>query len=149
MPFKTDSAKIRRWREERQWPQEHLAEVSGLSLRTIQRAEAGDQASRETVMALAAAFDVDVMALALDPEVHAAALMEAQAQKGTAALRLSFWIHLASYVLGVVVFTGISLGTDDGLFNMRWPLIWWSVGITAHGAAVVIVELVTRYKADQ
>jgi len=37
MAFKADAAKIKRWREERQWSQEHLAELSGLGLRTVQR----------------------------------------------------------------------------------------------------------------
>ena len=61
-------------------------------------------------------------------------------------LRLSFWIHLASYVFGVIVFTGISLVAADGTFVMRWPLIWWTIGVTGHGLAVVIVELVTWYE---
>jgi transcriptional regulator with XRE-family HTH domain len=45
-------------REFRGWTQEHLALVSGLSVRTIQRVEAGGLAGAETVAALAAAFDV-------------------------------------------------------------------------------------------
>ena len=37
MTFKVDAAKIRRWREERQWSQEHLADLAGIGLRTIQQ----------------------------------------------------------------------------------------------------------------
>lgn len=45
-------------REARGWTQEHLAVVTGLSVRTIQRVEAGEAPAAETVISLAAAFDV-------------------------------------------------------------------------------------------
>lgn len=45
-------------REARGWTQEHLAVVSGVHVRTIQRVEAGGSASAETLGALAAAFNV-------------------------------------------------------------------------------------------
>ena len=145
MQISPDGAKIRRWRDERCWSQEHLAELAGIGLRTIQRVENGEQASRESVMALAAAFGVDVLALTVDPKVEAARIVEQERSKGAAALRLSFWIHLASYVFGAILFTAISLGAADGTFVMRWPLIWWTVGLAGHGLTVVIVELVTRF----
>jgi transcriptional regulator with XRE-family HTH domain len=49
-------------REKRAWSQEHLAAVSGLNVRTIQRIESKSDApaSLETFNALAAAFDIDV-----------------------------------------------------------------------------------------
>lgn len=144
MQFRTDAAKIKRWREERHWSQEHLADVAGIGLRTVQRIENGDAASRESLMALAAAFNVDVMALAVDVKSEAAEQAMQKNARSAAALRLSFWIHLASFVLGVVVFVGISLG--EGYFVMKWPLIWWTVGIVAHGAVVAIVHAVFRFE---
>jgi len=48
MHMNPDAAKIKRWREERSWSQDHLAEAAGVSLRTVQRVENGDGASRET-----------------------------------------------------------------------------------------------------
>lgn len=148
MRFKTDAAKIKRWREERHWSQEHLAEVAGIGIRTVQRLENGEQASRESMMALAAAFDVDVMALSTDVETEAAQIVRRENERKAAALRLSFWIHLASYVLGMVVFAGISLGVGADHFVMLWPAIWWTVAIVAHGVTVVIVELVSRYASQ-
>jgi transcriptional regulator with XRE-family HTH domain len=58
---------IKRLRTERAWSQEQLAEIADVSLRTIQRVEADGSASRETRMALAAAFDIDVRDLG-EPE---------------------------------------------------------------------------------
>jgi len=60
-----DSNRIRTEREKRAWSQEHLAEVSGVSLRTVQRIESSGAASFETAKALAAVFEVDVSMLAV------------------------------------------------------------------------------------
>ncbi len=58
--MKIDSVALRARREGKAWSQEHLAEITGLSLRTIQRVEAEGKASHETRLALAAAFDCQV-----------------------------------------------------------------------------------------
>jgi transcriptional regulator with XRE-family HTH domain len=55
--------RIRMLREARSWTQAHLAEAAGLSLRTVQRLEAEHKAAAETLLALAAALDVDVAVL--------------------------------------------------------------------------------------
>ena len=145
MSFTADAAKIKRWREERHWSQEHLAELAGIGLRTIQRIENGEPASQDSLKALAAAFYVDVMALSVDPRAEAAEAIQREQARKAAALRLSFFIHLASYVLGMVIFAGISIGVGHG-FVMMWPAIWWTVGVVAHGVTVVIVELVFRHE---
>ncbi|MBU1346659.1 MAG: helix-turn-helix domain-containing protein [Alphaproteobacteria bacterium] len=144
MTFKTDTAKIKRWREERHWSQEHLAELSGIGLRTLQRIETGQQASDETLKALANAYQIDVSALAVDPEVEAINILQARNAKIRSGLRLSLWIHLAGYAVGMAVFVAISVGV--GAFVMKWPLIWWTVGAISHVATVVIVEQATLYQ---
>lgn len=144
MQINPDGAKIRRWREERCWSQEHLAEVAGIGLRTVQRVENGDGASRESLMALAVAFDVDALALTVDPKAEAAKAVRAEKIKGIAALRLSFWIGLACYGFGVILFIVISVVV--GSFVMKWALLWWTVGVAGYGLAVVIAELVTRHE---
>lgn len=55
-----DSKRIRAEREKRAWSQEHLAEVAGLALRTVQRVETTGAGSYETVKSLAAVFELDV-----------------------------------------------------------------------------------------
>lgn len=56
--------RIRDLREARAWTQAHLAEAAGLSLRTVQRLESLHSCSHETLLALAAALEVDVRTLA-------------------------------------------------------------------------------------
>ncbi|HEY4342542.1 MAG TPA: helix-turn-helix domain-containing protein [Steroidobacteraceae bacterium] len=72
MEMKLNSAVIRQEREKRAWSQEHLAGVTGLALRTIQRIEATSSASYESASAIAAVFDLPV-ALLRDDRLEPAA----------------------------------------------------------------------------
>lgn len=148
MQFEPDAAKIRRWREERHWSQEHLADLAGIGTRTVQRIENGEAASYESVMALAAAFNVDVVALTVDPAEKLKAHKMTKASKGVAAVTLSFWIHLASYVFGMIVFLAISLSDNSETFVMMVPAAWWTVGLAGHALTVAIVTLVARFEQD-
>jgi transcriptional regulator with XRE-family HTH domain len=72
MEVRIDSSYVREQRERRAWSQEHLAEVTGLGLRTIQRIEKTGTASYESARSLAAVFGVEVADLRA-AEVSAAA----------------------------------------------------------------------------
>jgi transcriptional regulator with XRE-family HTH domain len=63
MDMRVDPKRIRAERERRAWSQEHLATVSGLGLRTIQRIEKTGAASFESVRALAAVLEISVAEL--------------------------------------------------------------------------------------
>ena len=65
MQMKINGERVRALREQKSWSQEHLAEASGLSVRTVQRVEVEGIASAETRLALAAALDVPVAELML------------------------------------------------------------------------------------
>ncbi|QDE29171.1 helix-turn-helix transcriptional regulator [Paremcibacter congregatus] len=54
---------IKDHRATRSWSQQHLADACDISLRTIQRVENLGVASSETVMALAAALDIEQASL--------------------------------------------------------------------------------------
>jgi transcriptional regulator with XRE-family HTH domain len=69
MDMKVDSKLIRAEREKRAWSQEHLAEVTGLGLRTVQRIEATGAASFESVRALAAVLEIDAARLRIAGDV--------------------------------------------------------------------------------
>ncbi|MBO9712745.1 helix-turn-helix transcriptional regulator [Sphingomonas sp.] len=55
--------RVKALREAKAWTQEHLAEAAGVSVRTVQRLEAGKGFASETALAVAAALDVDVREL--------------------------------------------------------------------------------------
>ena len=54
------SLKVKRLRKHKGWSQEHLASVSGLSTKTVQRIESGNNASLESQQALASVFEIDI-----------------------------------------------------------------------------------------
>jgi transcriptional regulator with XRE-family HTH domain len=53
-------ARIKKLRTERAWSQEKLAELAGLSTRTVQRLERGEACAAHTLRAVATAFKIDV-----------------------------------------------------------------------------------------
>jgi len=65
--------RVKYFRKDNGWSQELLAKASGLSLRTIQRAEKDGNSSAETQLSLAAAFDISPQELFLvssNPDVN-------------------------------------------------------------------------------
>jgi DNA-binding XRE family transcriptional regulator len=76
--MKVDPTLVKKLREARAWSQDHLAQVSGLSLRTIQRVEADGTASAETKMAIASAFGFEADALTPRPRPEGSRLVGAR-----------------------------------------------------------------------
>ncbi|MEP6982530.1 MAG: helix-turn-helix transcriptional regulator [Sphingomicrobium sp.] len=58
--------RVKDMRERKAWSQGHLADAAGLNIRTVQRIEAGELCSYETMLSLSAALGVDVSQL--EPE---------------------------------------------------------------------------------
>ncbi|WP_372013183.1 helix-turn-helix domain-containing protein [Pseudoxanthomonas sp. 10H] len=145
MQIHVDGPQVRRFREARGWSQEHLAEAAGISLRTVQRIERGGTAARESLMALAAVFGVDLAALTVDAEARAVATGRGNSSRDLARLRLSVLIHLAGYLFGMLLFGAIGLGTGDASV-MRWPTLWWTVAMAGHGLVLAVVALVSRHR---
>ncbi|MDO3386574.1 helix-turn-helix transcriptional regulator [Gilvimarinus sp. SDUM040013] len=58
MDVNINTQKLITLRNQRAWSQQHLADTAGISLRTVQRIENKGVASKESALALAAAFDL-------------------------------------------------------------------------------------------
>lgn len=67
MSPRIDPNRIQLERTRRAWTQQHLAEVSGLGIRTVQRIEKTGTASPESIQAIAAAFDLSASELMIIP----------------------------------------------------------------------------------
>ena len=80
---------IRKLRLQKGWSQEQLAEMSGVSTRTIQRIERGKKASLESLKCLAAVFETDFNNLKEDTEMSTMSTMstETMSVKDREALR--------------------------------------------------------------
>ncbi|HFF8940115.1 helix-turn-helix domain-containing protein [Serratia ureilytica] len=103
--------RIRPLRLEKGWSQEQLATIAGLSTRTVQRIENGEQASLETLTAIAAALGVQVSDLNAPPQAPQEETPEAQRLRRQVAAEgklLSMAVRFAvigAILLAVNVFT--------------------------------------------
>ena len=103
--------RIRPLRLEKGWSQEQLAAIAGLSTRTVQRIENGEQASLETLTAIAAARGVQVSDLNAPPQAPQEETPEAQRLRRQVAAEgklLSMAVRFAvigAILLAVNVFT--------------------------------------------
>lgn len=135
---------IQKLRLQRGWSQEQLAEVSGLSVRTIQRLERGQPGSLESLKALAAVFEIDLDRLQEPPmdtayPPHAAhadlppdealALAHVRKVKG-------FYIHLSQYLIVIPLLWGINAFSSPGYWWAIWPMLGWGAGVAAHALSV-------------
>lgn len=106
------SSIVRRLRTERGWSQEHLAEASGISLRTVQRIETGLAAAPDTLQALAAAFQIDLALLA-----SAQALRAGRGRRFGLTSRQAAWAGLA-LCAPTALFIAVSAAIYD--FGETW-----------------------------
>ena len=130
---------IQKLRLQRGWSQEQLAELSGLSVRTIQRLERGQAASAESLKALASVFEIDFsdlketeMDAPMNQNLHpdeALALAHVRKIKG-------FYVHLAQYVVIVGGLAIVNLVTLPGYLWVGWVAMGWGIGVVAHGLRV-------------
>lgn len=126
----------RKLRLQRGWTQEQLAQLTGLSVRSIQRIERGQACSLETQNSLAAVFEVDRSILNSGDTVMATdsslTADEAKAIEYVKGIR-DFYGHVFMYLTFVVVF-GVAFGIRHPL--IFWGAIGWGAGLAAHGLTV-------------
>ncbi|TMN36909.1 helix-turn-helix transcriptional regulator [Pseudoalteromonas sp. S2755] len=98
MEMQINKQLIKSKRVERAWSQSELAQVSGLSLRTIQRIEKSGTASLESIKALAAVYEVKVIEIQNQPKPKGAKLTRKAAAffAGTAVMAASVFTLTAS-----------------------------------------------------
>lgn len=123
---------VRKLRLQRGWTQEHLAALTGLSVRSIQRVERGHPFSLETRKALAAVFEVEQATFdpGAFPMTNESSLQndEAKAIDHVRGIK-EFYTHLLMYALFVTIF-GFTYGFADP--RIFWGAIGWGVGVLAH-----------------
>ncbi|MCY6382948.1 2TM domain-containing protein [Hoeflea prorocentri] len=129
---------IRKLRFDRGWSQETLAELSGLSVRTVQRIERGGTASLETLGALAAAFEMDIAELTTEMDMYnkqGSSEEEREAMEYVRDIK-GFYSHLALYVTATAAMgiTNLFIGSAYPWF--LWPALGWGMGVAAHGVSV-------------
>ncbi|MDM1814573.1 helix-turn-helix domain-containing protein [Serratia ureilytica] len=115
--------RIRPLRLEKGWSQEQLAAIASLSTRTVQRIENGEQASLETLTAIAAALGVQVSDLNAPPQTPQEETPEAQRLRRQVAAEgklLSMAVRFA--VIGAILLA-VNIFTHP---HYLWAL--WAIG---------------------
>lgn len=137
---------VRKLRLERGWSQEDLAQVSGLSVRTIQRIERGRRAGLESLKCLAAVFETDLtdlmqentMADTKKSELPGVNREEGEAIEYVQNLK-GFHLNWISFVIVIPCLYVLNLYTTPDELWVIYPALGWLLGIVLHGATVMIM----------
>ncbi len=103
-----DSKQMKQMRLAKNWTQQHLADVCGLSMRTVQRVEKDGVASNETVASYAAVFEVEAASLAIT--VHEFDNTNREPDVSSFSTKLG----------GVIFFGGFAAGIGAGVLLALW-----------------------------
>lgn len=125
---------IRKLRLQRGWSQEQLSQLSGLSIRTIQRIEQGQKAGLESLKSLAAVFEIQVSDLQMEPPMNKEISVtedEKQAINYVKGIK-GFYSNLTTYVLVISALFVINYFTSPGYWWAVWPALGWGIGIVSH-----------------
>ena len=112
----------KKMRLERHWSQDQLAEMSGLSIRTIQRIENGENAGLESLKSLAAVFEINITDSDKTQEMEQIRKEEEYVQnvKG-------FYKLLAIAILSLIVPFIIAVNDSSNWNVFLWILLSWGV----------------------
>ncbi|ADD78207.1 Hypothetical Protein PANA_3040 [Pantoea ananatis LMG 20103] len=141
--------KVREYRLARAWSQEQLAEMAGLSTRTVQRIENGDPPSLETLSALAAVFackitDLTSEASAENGEALDSYISDARLQL---AAESRFYRSLFSAVVVCTLLFVLNHFTSP---NERWSLwvaaIWGALLVVRALRLFIFKEAIRRWQ---
>ena len=142
---------VRKLRLQKGWSQDHLAELTGVSTRTIQRIERGYKPGLETVKALASVFEVDVSTFTTEEltmninenttDKKYLASDEKVAIEYIKGIK-EFYTHLTIYLVYIVLYGVIYGGLALALPGTKWQFaikflslgaIGWGIGLLIHG----------------
>lgn len=147
---------VQKLRLQKGWSQQQLADLSGLSVRTIQRIEQGQGASVESLKSLAAVFEIDFNTLQepamnnsplkSDPSmtqfgptvfVSSSALTpdEILAMKHVRQMK-GLYLHAAQYVIVVTALAIFNLWRQPQYWWFLWVAFGWGTGLLVHAARV-------------
>jgi transcriptional regulator with XRE-family HTH domain len=131
---------VQKLRLQRGWSQEQLAELSGLSVRTIQRIERGQPASTETLKSLGAAFQIDFSDLK-EPEMNSTMSQNISPDEALALRHVrnikGFYFHATQYVIVVAFLAAVNFFTvrhyHYHVYWVVWVALGWGLGLLLHG----------------
>ncbi|MCM0148942.1 2TM domain-containing protein [Photobacterium galatheae] len=127
---------IRKLRLQRGWSQEQLAQLSGVSVRTIQRIERGGNAGLETLKSFAAVFEVEITELKQEPDMDNHNSVTEEEKRALSYVRdiKAFYSHLITYCVVIGILFVINFVTNPAYIWAWWPAMGWGVGVAIQAA---------------
>ncbi|WP_105169930.1 helix-turn-helix domain-containing protein [Pseudoalteromonas sp. T1lg23B] len=128
---------IRKLRLQKGWSQEQLAQLSGLSLRTIQRIERGQTPSLESLRSLAAVFETTVASLqqelTMKTDTNTAAISDQENKviEQVWAIK-AFYSHLIQYGVTIITLFIVNYFVSPHYYWAWWVALGWGVGVISH-----------------
>lgn len=124
---------VKRLRTKNGWSQDHLATITGLSLRTIQRVEAGHAASIETLNSLSSVFRIDITKFTEEIDVID---KEGESWKEAPVwVRVGVWgirnrktvlkYELGCFLFGLIGFIGMQFSPVFAFLLAFWGAAYW------------------------
>ncbi|XZG70959.1 2TM domain-containing protein [Chitinibacteraceae bacterium HSL-7] len=131
---------IRQRRLEKGWSQQQLAELTGLSVRTVQRIERGQPAGLETARALASVLELDLSDIQSTTE-GAAPMTQTQSTHHDDIIAQvrdikGFYSHALTYAGVMLLLLLINALTSPSYWWVVWPALGWGIGLINHGLNV-------------
>ena len=145
---------VQKLRLQKGWSQQQLADLSGLSVRTIQRIEQGQAASIESLKSLAAVFEIDFSTLQEStmhtpspatesghpaaagsfrsalPHDEVLALKQVRQLKG-------LYLHAGQYAVVVTALAIFNLWRQPHYWWFLWVAFGWGTGLLVHAIRVL------------
>lgn len=149
---------VRKLRMEKGYSQEQLAEMAGVSTRTLQRIERGANASPETLKCIASVLEIGFSDLQRGPDMDtksSATLPELAPGERDAIEYVrdikSFYTHALQYGVVMVGLLILNLLTSPDYLWVIWPALGWGIGVAAMGSASLngSISLATTGKSDR
>ena len=139
--------RVQKLRLQKGWSQQQLADLSGLSARTIQRIEQGQSASVESLKSLAAVFEIDFSTLQ-EPTMNAhpsapslpSATADISHEEALAFHHVrklkGFYGHAIQYVLVVGALAIFNIWRQPQHLWFLWVAFGWGLGLLVHAARI-------------
>lgn len=168
--MKIDVAKVRSLRLSKNWSQEQLSEVCGLSLRTIQRIENGSNLSLESLKVLAEALGVATNELLIQEKQQTSTPVEAVmtvfkefANFSGKASRYEYWwfllfmvlvlaiatiLHDKLYQVVTVIFILPFIAVGTRRLNDTGRSVWWQLFLLVPFGQIIVLIMMAEKSKD-
>ncbi|KNC91830.1 helix-turn-helix domain-containing protein [Trabulsiella odontotermitis] len=125
---------VKALRLKKAWSQEQLAEMTDLSVRTIQRIENGERPGLETLSALAAVFEVSVADLSTAPiEGEAPLDQRISDARHQVEQESHFWRAVLTAVVVCALLFALNRFTQPGYLWSLWVIAIWGALLLVRG----------------